>query len=71
MPPMKGIFPRGRSAKDPFWTGMAGPSASSLLNSGNSRGREEMPIIYQYLVTIHGFQTEFREPSIMEPVDRA
>ena len=30
-----------------------------------------MPIIFQYLVTIHGFQAEFREPSLMEAIDPA
>jgi hypothetical protein len=35
------------------------------LNSGNSRGLEDMPIIYPYLCTIQSDQAEFSEPSFM------
>jgi hypothetical protein len=42
------------------------------LNSGNSSGLWDMPIIYQYLFTIHSDQAEFSEPSfIVKAVDRA
>jgi hypothetical protein len=51
---------------------MARPSASSLLNSGNSRYLYKMPIIQQDLVTTHGFQAAFNESSsIVEAVDPA
>jgi hypothetical protein len=42
------------------------------LYSGNSSGLEDMPIIYQYLFTIHSDQAEFSEPSfIVKAVDPA
>jgi hypothetical protein len=42
------------------------------LNSGNSSGLEDMPIIYQYLCTSHRDQAEFSEPSfIVKAVDPA
>jgi len=42
------------------------------LNSGNSSGLKDMPIIEQYLGTSHRDQAEFSEPSfIVKAVDPA